>query len=88
MRAINHAGRQVRPRCLVVEDSRFDQERFRRILNLNFAAMEVVLTARLSEARAAMRMIAAELGLRQEMRSRRPRADTRVFDENVLTADT
>ena len=41
-----------------------------------------------SQARAAMRMIAAELGLRQETRSRRPRADTQVFDEDVLTADT
>jgi hypothetical protein len=40
-----------------------------------------------SQARAATRMIAAELGLRPEPRSRRPRAGAPDFDEDVLTAD-
>ena len=40
-----------------------------------------------SEAKAAMRLIAKELGLRVERDSERPRADTRLFDEDVLTAD-
>jgi hypothetical protein len=41
-----------------------------------------------SEAKAAMRMIAQELGLRVERdRSDRPRAGAPVFDEDVLTAD-
>jgi hypothetical protein len=40
-----------------------------------------------TEAKAAMRLIARELGLRVERDSERPRADTRLFDEDVLTAD-
>jgi hypothetical protein len=40
-----------------------------------------------SEARAAMRMIAAELGLRFEPVSGRAETGTQLFDEDVLTAD-
>ena len=41
-----------------------------------------------SEAKAAMRVIAAELGLRVQPDSRRTGPDTRVFGEDVLTADS
>jgi hypothetical protein len=40
-----------------------------------------------SEAQAAMRMIAQELGLRVERNSERPPKGTPLFDEDVLTAD-
>ena len=40
-----------------------------------------------SEAKAAMRMIAAELGLRPEPGGGRPQPGSRFFDEDVLTAD-
>ncbi|WP_300032743.1 response regulator [uncultured Roseobacter sp.] len=37
--------------CLVVEDSSFDQEKFRRILARSFGNMQVVMAATLAEAR-------------------------------------
>lgn len=47
-------SKQVKHVCLVVEDSQFDQEKIRRILDRGVKDLDVVMTATLEEARNAL----------------------------------
>ncbi|WP_298841336.1 response regulator [uncultured Roseobacter sp.] len=47
--------------CLVVEDSAFDQEKFRRIMARSFSNMKVVMAATLAEARDRVKQMRTDL---------------------------